>query len=237
MVQIYTKLSKFEVNGIVDLATGQGGFLEQICGYFKNYQTALGVDSSEKAIKAASGKEWNAKISFREMNCEKLDFENESFDVVTICNSIHHFKNRDLILAEALRILKKDGFFIISEMFHSSDERPSQRTHSGFHHWWGDIDSALGHYHGKTFTEKKLYEIISSLPLSSVEVEKFDGEDEDIYSDEILNHLKNAFNMYRKKAENLENADFYITRGEALLEKLNTDGFAPASRLEFICRK
>lgn len=45
----------------------------------------------------------------------KLDYHDESFDVITAFLTLHHIKNLDLILDEIYRILKKDGLFIIIE--------------------------------------------------------------------------------------------------------------------------
>jgi len=237
MAQIYSKLNNKKVESILDLATGQGGFIEEICKELQDFTSAIAVDSSSKAIDAALKKDLDNRISFREMDCENLEFEKESFDIVSICNSIHHLKDRDKVLGEALRVLKKGGFFIVSEMYHSHLERPSQSTHSDFHHWWGNVDSALGNYHGKTFDRETLLNIVQSLPLDSVEFEQFDGLDEDIYSEDIQKHLTDAFEMYKKRAENLENASELIAKGEGLINKMKKDGFSPASRLEFICQK
>lgn len=236
-MDIYVKLNDFKVDAILDLATGRGGFLDQICPLFGDYKSAVGIDMNEKALKAAEEQDRDVRISFRKMDCTSLEYRDSSFDVVSICNSLHHFRERDLILSEALRVLKTGGLLIISEMFHSDDERPSQGTHSDFHHWWGEIDSALGTYHERTFTREELLEIVESLPLSSVEYDQFDGEDEDIHSEDVKKQLTGAFEMYRERAEKLDNSLDYIKRGEALLEKLDRDGFAPASRLEFICVK
>lgn len=45
----------------------------------------------------------------------KLDYADNSFDVITAFLTLHHIKNMDLILNEIYRILKKDGIFIIIE--------------------------------------------------------------------------------------------------------------------------
>lgn len=237
MNEIYTKLNNVSVGNILDLATGQGNFLNHICSVFKNYTKAVGIDLSDKALSSLSEKEWDDRISFEKMDCSALQYEDESFDVVTICNSIHHFEQQDKVLAEAIRVLKKGGYLLISEMFHSADERASQKTHSDFHHWWGEIDSALGNYHGRTFTKKELLNIVEDLPLFSMEVQVDLGTDEDIHSVEIKEHLNKAYDMYVQRAEGLENKALYVKKGQALLSKLEKDGFSPASRLEFLCVK
>ncbi|MBB6482019.1 class I SAM-dependent methyltransferase [Spirochaeta isovalerica] len=237
MMEIYKKLNNLKVGSILDLATGRGGFLDHICPLFKDYEKALGIDLNQKALDMAGKEERDSRISFIPMDCESLDFDDGSFDVVSISNSLHHFRNRDLVLSEALRVLKPEGLLIISEMFHSADERPSQRIHTGFHHWWGEIDSALGTYHERTMTRDELLSFLHTLPVSSFEFEQFDGDDEKIHDEETVRQISGAFEMYKERAEKLEHSEALIEKGEALLEKLNRDGFAPASRLEIICTK
>lgn len=222
---------------ILDLATGRGGFLGFLCEHFSSYKSAAGIDSNEKSVSAAREGAGDKKFSFEVMDCTDLKFSDSSFDVVSISNSLHHFREREKVLSEALRVLKTGGLLIISEMFHSPDERPSQSTHSEFHHWWGEIDSALGIYHDKTFTRDELLEIVRGLPVSSMEFEQIDGVDEDIHSEEIRRELTGAFEAYKGKAGDLDSPERYIKRGEALLKKLERDGFAPSSRLEILCTK
>jgi ubiquinone/menaquinone biosynthesis C-methylase UbiE len=44
----------------------------------------------------------------------KLPFENERFDTVTILAALNHITNRDDVLIEAYRVLKKDGIIIVT---------------------------------------------------------------------------------------------------------------------------
>ena len=60
---------------------------------------------------------------------------------------------------------------------------------------------------------------------------------EDIYSNDVKVQLTRAFDMYKERAEKLENSDILINKGLNLIKKLEKDGFASASRLEFFCRK
>ncbi len=236
MEKIYNKLNYLEVDKVLDLATGAGDFLEEICDNLKDFNYAVGVDSNQKAIDTATKKD-TPGINFRYMDCEQLDFDDQSFDIVSISNSIHHFKNREQVLSEALRVLKLNGLFIVSEMFHSDNERPSQRTHSEFHNWWGQIDTANGIFHGKTFTKGELMEIVQSLSLESVDFEHVDGEDEDIFNEELKNDLTDAYNRYLKRAESLNNYNSLKDEGTKILKRLNEHGFSSSSRLEFVCRK
>lgn len=60
-----------------------------------------------------------SNISFAKGNALKLDFDNESFDAVT-SNYVYHnipSRNRQAILLETLRTLKKGGCFAIHDIF------------------------------------------------------------------------------------------------------------------------
>lgn len=52
---------------------------------------------------------------FKLIKNNKLDYPDQSFDVITAFLTLHHIKKLDIILDEIYRILKKDGLFIIIE--------------------------------------------------------------------------------------------------------------------------
>lgn len=61
-------------------------------------------------------------VSFRKGNAVKLDFEDETFDAV-VSNYVYHNitgVNRQVILLETLRVLKKGGTFAIHDIFSRS---------------------------------------------------------------------------------------------------------------------
>lgn len=55
-----------------------------------------------------------AGVNFQTMNAEALEFEDESFDLVFSYASFEHFHRADLVMKEAMRVLKKGGYFYLS---------------------------------------------------------------------------------------------------------------------------
>jgi len=50
-------------------------------------------------------------------NVEKMPFENESFDVIKATQIFEHVENPEIGVKECFRVLKKEGYFIISAPF------------------------------------------------------------------------------------------------------------------------
>ncbi len=73
-------------------------------------------DISENMLYAAKTKLGN-KVEFIQTSSDSMPFEDNSFDVVTCVQSTHYFddKGHDKAINECMRILKKDGIFVITE--------------------------------------------------------------------------------------------------------------------------
>ncbi len=118
---------KVPENGIVlDVGCGSGALTIAVA---KLNPTAkiIGIDRWGKEYASYSKNlcEGNAKaenvsnVDFREGNAIKLEFPNESFDAVTSNYVYHNITgiNRQELLLESLRILKKGGSFVIHDIF------------------------------------------------------------------------------------------------------------------------
>ena len=80
---------------LLDIGSGNGSFVE-ICK--ENNIDAIGIDGSKQ------------KINFEN---DKLDFKDETFEVVTLISVIEHIQEPSNILREVYRILKKKGVIVI----------------------------------------------------------------------------------------------------------------------------
>ena len=110
----------------LDVGCGSGA-LTIACA--KRYPGArmIGVDTwgreyssySQALCERNAAAEEVSNVSFRRGNAVKLDFPDGSFDVVT-SNYVYHnipSGNRQKILLETLRVLKKGGVFVIHDLF------------------------------------------------------------------------------------------------------------------------
>ncbi|MDD7200644.1 MAG: class I SAM-dependent methyltransferase [Sphaerochaetaceae bacterium] len=115
-------------DGGVGLDVGCGsGALTIACAKRNPQARMVGVDIWAKAYSSFSQQlcERNAKaegvenVSFQLGNALNLDFPTEHFDVVT-SNYVYHNipgRNRQTILLETLRVLRKGGLFVIHDVF------------------------------------------------------------------------------------------------------------------------
>ena len=93
---------------ILDIGCGDGSFVVK----FKKYCEVFGVDISSRAIKIA--KEAGVNAYKANVSCEKLPFEDGYFDVVYMGDVIEHLVNPDLAINEAARVIKSNGFLVLS---------------------------------------------------------------------------------------------------------------------------
>lgn len=99
---------------LLDIGTGSGKLIQILSN--ENNMSCVGVDTNSDMLKEAEIKLKGTGANLRQIKAdEKLPFENDSFDYITICNVLFHLKKEsiDFMLDEARRILKKDGKIII----------------------------------------------------------------------------------------------------------------------------
>lgn len=111
---------------VLDIGCGSGALTIAVARRNEN-AIVVGIDRWGKEYASYNKKlcELNAKsegvtnIEFLQGDATKLPFEDELFDVVTSNYCIHNIasKNRQEILLEALRVLKKGGTFAIHDIF------------------------------------------------------------------------------------------------------------------------
>lgn len=102
---------------VLEIGCGQG-FNSFVLS--KNRQiTVFGIDLSREDIKIA--KERYSTINFLEMNCEKMDFKDKSFDAVYAFDVLEHVNNLEKTLSEVYRVLKEGGGFIINVPHYKSE--------------------------------------------------------------------------------------------------------------------
>ena len=102
---------------ILDLATGTSDIAIKLSS-IKNCKI-IGVDPSSKMLEVGQKKinnlNLNENILLEIGDAEKLKYNNEIFDVVTIGYGVRNFTNLKNSLKEIYRVLKKDGLLIILE--------------------------------------------------------------------------------------------------------------------------
>ena len=95
----------------LDVGCGDGSLTSQISG-FVDASEIFGCEIFEENLKLASQK--GIKATRVDISNESLPFPNDYFDLVTACEVIEHLVNPDNMIVEVYRVLKKDGYFLLS---------------------------------------------------------------------------------------------------------------------------
>lgn len=104
-------LKKRKTKYLLDIGCGLGELLQQIRE--DNQEVMLhGIDLSSDMVKAAKSRNIN-NTCIIEGNAEKLPYNEDQFDAVLCADCIHFFLYPEKVFAEAYRVLKKGGIFIV----------------------------------------------------------------------------------------------------------------------------
>jgi ubiquinone/menaquinone biosynthesis C-methylase UbiE len=94
---------------VLDVATGEGGYINILQRYLRSYTSIIGVDTSSRVVRIAQDANQNPKFHFIQMDGEQLGFGTDSFNTVNISASLHHLENVNRVLEEMKRVLKSGG--------------------------------------------------------------------------------------------------------------------------------
>jgi ubiquinone/menaquinone biosynthesis C-methylase UbiE len=110
MENIIENLDEMPESTLLDCGCGNGS---KTIAYAKKVKTkkVYGSDSNGKAIKAALRK--GIKCSRQDLN-KRTKYSNKKFDIIIANQLIEHLYDFDTFLSEMRRILKDDGFIVIS---------------------------------------------------------------------------------------------------------------------------
>jgi SAM-dependent methyltransferase len=169
-VEIRAKLGSISGGKVLDVATGSGDFIDTLMKALKNYDCFVGIDISRKDLESAEKRFRERSVKLVEMNAESLEFDDNSFDTVSMAYSLHHLVRIDKVLAEMRSVLKPGGHLIIQEEFCDGKQTEAQKTHILQHAWDAQIDSLMGKTHKATFTKHRIKKAIGCLMLEPVEI-------------------------------------------------------------------
>ena len=102
---------------LLDVGCGTGSLIIQTLQLGSDLKHAAGLDMSDNMIEYAREKTRDLKlekrISFQVGDAEHLPFADNAFDVVTCCNSFHHYPHQDRAVREMHRVLDHNGRLIL----------------------------------------------------------------------------------------------------------------------------
>lgn len=101
-------------SNLLDIGTGSGKMLEIL--FNEKNVNSIGTDTNKDMLSEAKEKLKNTTVKLHHHEAgERLDFDKESFDYITICSVLFHLKKEEIdsMIVNALVLLKKDGKIIV----------------------------------------------------------------------------------------------------------------------------
>lgn len=237
MKDAFDLLSQIEAADVLDAATGRGDFIVILKQYLKSYVQITGVDSSEKSVDYSQKRFPENDVEIYQMDLEALDFDDASFDLVTLANSLHHLEHPEKIFAELQRVLRPGGWMLVYEMYRDGDQTEPQKTHINMHHWLAAIDRRFGIHHRETFTRQEILDIFGRLKLDQVKVTDFYLPVDNPKDARNCESLKRNCTETFKRLETLDDSQELLDEGKKLVERIKNVGYASASSLLLLGRK
>lgn len=161
-------LNQFDHANILDVGTGTGNFIGLITSVYKDFNSIVGIDTTEGVLQLARENFNDERITFRQIDGNQTDYPDNHFDIVCLSNSLHHLNNVSSLFNEMSRILKNDGIIIVAEMI-SNDLTRKQMSHLKIHHFAAKTDRLRGDTHNETYTENQINELLDKETNLSVD--------------------------------------------------------------------
>jgi len=163
MENLKNYFKNISINKILDIATGKGQFIKVLLDIFPD-ASFTGIDPNEESLNLAKESFQNNNIRFLQMGAEKLNFEDNTFNLVSISNGLHHLPQLETSI-------------VISELV-SDNLSPAQENQKFYHHLKSYTDRITGNFHHETW---KKQEILDMTRKNSIQTELvfdyFDGKD------------------------------------------------------------
>ncbi len=204
---------------MLDVATGEGGFIALLQAYLKDYTNIIGVDTDATAVETARRALHQAHIQFLQMDGAYLAFADASFDTVDISASLHHLADVNRILAEMARVLRPGGNLIVAEMHRDAQTEP-QLTAVHIHHWAAQVDAALGVSHCKTLARHELVDHVERLGMGDITCYDLVDTDSDPLDPAATKGVEGYLDRFMGRARVAEDYRALRQRGEALRRRL-----------------
>ena len=114
---------------VLDLGCGRGATVNYL---LKNHQiSAMGIDASEKLIKAA--KETYENADFFLGRGEALPFSDQRFDSVFAECTLSLMEDADSVIKQVYRVLKDDGWFVITDVYARNPDALDEMKQFDYH--------------------------------------------------------------------------------------------------------
>lgn len=123
--KVAKETGKIDCHRVLDVCTGTGDMAIELCRFWSGNAKVEGLDFSRELIEIGRGKVseagLNDKIAFKVGNAERLPFEDDWFDAVTITFGLRNINDRLKALKEFYRVTTTGGCFVCLEFSQPTD--------------------------------------------------------------------------------------------------------------------
>jgi len=236
MEKFVKEVQTIKADKVLDVATGRGEFITFLRENLKEYSEITGIDSDAKVLEIAREQFQNSDVFFKNMEVEKIDYEDRNFGVVSISNSLHHLKNLDRAFAEIHRVLKPSGYILINEMISDGNQSASQKNHIAVHHWAAAIERKRGKFHSETFSKAEVKKIILDQKIQNPQIYEYSHRIKNPKDEKLIGNLTSKIDQFIQILSKQKNADRLIEQGKKIKRDIEEFGFASARSLFIISR-
>jgi ubiquinone/menaquinone biosynthesis C-methylase UbiE len=120
-----------EASMVLEVSCGQGGGADFVARTFRP-NLVIGIDSSDENVRLARRRESSARLEFRVGSAERMEFADESFDVVINIEASRCCDDRARVFAEAFRVLRPGGHFCYTDGCWADDDCTEELRDVGF---------------------------------------------------------------------------------------------------------
>lgn len=233
MRQLVEYFENKKIDKVLDVGTGTGDFIQVLKKAF-NSAVITGVDPNTASLSVAK-KEY-PDVLFTEMGAEQLLFPDNSFDVTSISMALHHLPDIKKAFAEMIRVTKKDGWIIVSELY-SNYLNPAQEVHKLFHHFRSKTDRLLGFSHNETFKKEEILEMTEDSGIHILSHFDFKKETNLISTEGELEERVKKMSDMLETIKHLPEYGSLNPEVEQFRNKAKKHGFQPATRVVIIGQK
>jgi ubiquinone/menaquinone biosynthesis C-methylase UbiE len=237
MNELKKYLNQYENPRILDIGSGKGDFIGLIDFIYQDYSEIIGIDIVDYLSEMNEAAfNHNPKIKFMDMDVLDTTFPKNSFDIISLSNTLHHIKDIKSIFDQMEALLKPGGMMIVSELISKNDLTDKQFSHQLLHSFAAKVDHELNKVHAQVFTKENVMlaiDMFSPLPVVDswiLHTHPYDEKItlEDLYDliDQILDKVKNSskYDLYKKEAKELK-------------DNLKENGFSFATTVCVILKK
>ncbi|QWB99534.1 class I SAM-dependent methyltransferase [Mycoplasmatota bacterium] len=217
MKNLKNYLEKYDNPRILDIGSGKGDFIKLIDYIFQDYQEIIGIDIVDYLLEMdESAFNHNPKIKWMGKEVLDTNFPKNSFDIISLSNTLHHIKDIKSMLEQMVYMLKPNGMIIVNELMAAEDLSDKEISHQLLHSFAAKIDHEIGMLHSQVFSKENIIqaiEMFSPWPIVDywkLETKTFDKEItiDDLYQliDGLLLNVKDhdKYSLYKEEAESLK---------------------------------